>query len=145
MIHIFNKNKLAWRIRATFAGKLPPREHITPDIRCNNPGWGDESFNRIIEKLDFFIPTGHRLVLEGMEKYNFFIEAMQTIGKLEIDINAFYFCGKRPGEDMVDMFKIKNNTVLHEQKKYGAEWNNTPIAGWKPGVPAKPMCYITRL
>ena len=54
---------LSWRMRAIFSGKLPPHEYLTPDIRWSNPGWGDEIFNRQIESIEFFLPTGHRILL----------------------------------------------------------------------------------
>ena len=136
MIHLFNKQKLAWRIRVTFAGKLPPKEYISPDIRNNNPGWGDEIFNRTIEKLEFFIPTGHRLVMAGMEKYNFFVEAVQTMGKGKTDIAAFYFCGKLPGVDQVEMWRVGNGKIIRDERKpWGHEWGGGPTSGWKSGVP----------
>jgi hypothetical protein len=135
-----NKNKLAWRIRATFAGKLPPKEYITPDIKSNNPGWGDEIFNRTIEKLEFFIPTGHRLVMSGFEQYNFFVEAVQDLGgglrnNGKTKINAFYFCGKIFGQDIVEMWRIGEGTMIRDQKPWGHEWGGGPTSGWKPGLP----------
>lgn len=130
-----NKNKLAWRIRATFAGKLPPKEYITPDIRNNNPGWGDEVFNRIIEKLEFFIPTGHRLIMSGFEQYNFFVEAMQSFGKASLSIKAFWFCGKIPNTEIVEMWVIRNGKMLRFREPWGHEYVGGPTRGWKAGVP----------
>lgn len=133
MIHLLNKNKLAWRIRATFAGKLPPKEYITPDIRSNNPGWGDEIFNRTIEKLEFFVPTGHRLVMAGMEKYNFFIEAVQSMGKRKTDIAAFYFCSKLPNENTVELWRVGDSKIVRSREPWGREWCGGPTSGWKHG------------
>lgn len=133
MLHLLNKNKLAWRIRATFAGKLPPKEYITPDIRSNNPGWGDEVFNRTIEKLEFFIPTGHRLIMSGMEKYNFFIEAVQSFGSNALVIDAMWFCGKLPKRDVVDLWIIRNGKMVHLRELWGREYNGGPTRGWKLG------------
>ena len=135
MIHLFNKNNLAWRIRAIFAGKLPPKEYITPDIRCNNPGWGDEIFNRVIERLEFFIPTGHRLVMAGFEQYNFFVEAVQSMGKRKTDIAAFYFCGKMPGKNIVEMWRVGDKKIVRDQAPWGYEWGGGPTSGWKQGIP----------
>lgn len=139
MIHILNRNKLAWRIRATFAEKLPPKEYTTPDIRSNNPGWGDEVFNRIIEKLEFFIPTGHRLVMSGFEQYNFFVEAMQDLGvgsrkKDKTSISAFYFCGKFPCQNIVELWRIGDRKIERSQEVWGHEWGGGPTRGWKQGV-----------
>lgn len=135
MIHLLNKNKLAWRIRATFAGKLPPKEYITPDIRRSNPGWGDEIFNRVIEKLEFFLPTGHRLVMSGMEHYNFFVEAVQVMSGGKTGIQAFYFCGKLPGRNIVELWRVGDGQIVRDQKPMGCEWGGGPTSGWKPGFP----------
>lgn len=134
MIPAIPKIKAAWRIRVTFAGKLQPREYITPDIRHNNPGWGDEVFNRAIEKLEFFLPTGHRLVMSGMEQYNFFVEAAQsTKSRAGAQIKAFWFCGKLPGKDIVEMWRVGNGKVVRDRKPWGREWGGGPTRGWKPG------------
>ena len=145
MIPVIPKHKTAWRIRATFAGKLLPKEYITPDIRHNNPGWGDEIFNRTIEKLEFFLPTGHRLVMSGMEQYNFFVEAVQSIkGMGSVKIKAFWFCGKLPGKDIVEMWRVGNGKVIRDRKPWGREWGGGPTRGWKAGSSGKPVSMITK-
>jgi hypothetical protein len=143
------KLNMAWRIKITFAGKLPPKQYITPDIRRKNPGWGDEIFNRTIESLELYLPTGHRLMIAGMEQYNFFVEAVQSPGaKSEVIIKAFYFCGKIPGSDLVETWKIiiptqiEKGIVKREQKRWGHEWGNGPTSGWKPGVKGKLISAI---
>lgn len=136
MIQIINKNKLAWRIRATFAGKLPPKEYVTPDIRHTDPGWGSEIFSRPIEQLEFFLPTGHRIILAGMEQYNFFVEAAQSPGKRSsAQIEAFWLCGKLPNCDAVEMWRVGNGKVIRQRKPWGLEWGGGPTRGWKPGMP----------
>lgn len=142
MIQLLNKNRLAWRIRATFAGKLPPKEYLTPDIRNTNPEWGDEIFNRAIEKIEFFLPTGHRLILSGMEKYNFFVEAIQAMGRGRTDINAFYFCGKLPDREIVEFWKISNGQIVRDRAPYGREYMGTPTGGWKKGVPGRVISML---
>lgn len=139
MIYLLNKSKLAWRIRATFAGKLPPKEYITPDIRSNNPGWGDEIFNRVIEKLEFFIPTGHELIMSGFEQYNFFIEALQVFGKAPELIQAIWFCGKTPKSDDVIIWIIRDKKMLQFKERWGHEYNGGPTSGWKIGVRSIPI------
>jgi len=145
MIPVIPKHKMAWRIRVTFSGKLPPKEYITPDIRHNDPGWASEIFSRPIEMLEFFLPTGHRLVLGGMERYNFFIEAVQSIktrGKARI--KAFWFCGKLPGKDVVEMWRVGDGKVIRDRKPWGKEWGGGPTRGWKPGLTGnKPVSVLT--
>jgi hypothetical protein len=132
---VIPKYQMAWRIRATFAGKLPPKEYVTPDIRRRNPGWGDEVFNRTIETLEFFLPTGHRIFLSGMEQYNFFVEAVQsTRARGKAEIRAFWFCGKLPDRNVVEMWRVGYGKVIHDRKPWGREWGGGPTRGWKPGL-----------
>lgn len=135
MILIVPKHPLAWRIRAVFAGSLPPREYLTPNVWIKNPGWGDEIFNRVIEKIEFYLPTGHVIVLTGMERYNFFVEAMQskrTRGGAEI--NAFWLCGKLPGQALVEMWRVGKGGAARSRRPYGREWGGGPSRGWKQGA-----------
>lgn len=129
---LIQSNPFAWRIRARFAGGLSPREYITPDIRRHNPGWGDEVFNRQIESLEFYLPTGHRILLAGMEQYNFFVEASQSLSG-KTDIAAFWFCGKVPCLPIVEMWRVGNGKVVRNRIPWGKEWGGGPTSGWRPG------------
>lgn len=143
MIPVIPKHKMAWRIQATFAGKLPPKEYITPDIRYTDPGWASEVFNRPIEKLEFFLPISHTIVLSGMEKYNFFVEAVQsTRSKGRAEIKAFWFCGKLPGENVVEMWRVGNGIAVRDCKPWGREWGGGPTKGWKQGIRGNPISSI---
>lgn len=128
------KHQMAWRIRAVFAGKLPPKEYVTPDIRRSDPGWGDEVFNRQIEFIEFFLPTGHKLILSGFEKYNFFVEATQSMSGGGAKIKAFWFCGKLPAKDTVEVWRIGDGKVIRDREPWGREWGGTATRGWKLGL-----------
>lgn len=146
-MHILNKSKMAWRIEVTFEGKQLPKKYITPDIRNTDPGWGSELFKRKIERLEFHLPTGNRILLEGMERYNFFLEAVKNIGGGSCDkaqIKAFYFCGKIPGIDAVDVWRIdiKKQRIQLARKSENKVWNNKPARGWKQGLSGKPVSKI---
>ena len=145
MIPVRPKHKMAWRIRVTFTGKLNPRTYITPDIRRHNPGWADEIFNRTIESIELFLPTGHKLVMSGMEQYNFFVEASQSIkGNGGVKIKAFWFCGKLPGKDIVEMWRVGDGKVIRDRKPWGHEWGGGPTRGWKAGSSGKPVAMIRK-
>jgi len=153
-----------WRIRATFAGNLPPRQYLTPDIRHNNPGWDSEVFNRQIEQIELFLPTGHKVLLSGMEAYNFFIEATQQFSRRsQARIEAFWLCGLLPSRrppianspspiacpcpspGVVDMWRIGAGKVVRQTKPFGREWGGTAIRGWKLGlVGSAPVSCIVR-
>ena len=134
---------------------MPPRRYLTPDVRFTNPGWDSEDFNRRIEQLEFFLPTGHKIVLAGMEAYNFFIEATQRFSrKGGARIEAFWLCGKIPSPATseirhptsdIEMWRIGNGQVVHQRKPWGQEWGGTATRGWKPGlVGAAPISAIVR-
>lgn len=142
---ISKKSRLAWRIYVRFAEKLPPHEYVTRDIRRHNPGWGDEMFNRTIESLAFYLPTGHRIVLAGMEQYNFFVEAVQSIKSRDgAKIQAFWFCGKLPGKNMVEMWRVQQGKVTRDQRQWGKEWGGGPTRGWKKGHKGKAISVIEK-
>ncbi len=146
MIINTQKNNLAWRIRVIFAGKLPFKEYITPDIRKNDPGWASEVFNRPIEQMEFFLPTGHKIVMSGMEQYNFFIEAVQSTGSRgRAEIKAFWLCGKMPCADVVVMWRIGDSKVVRDRKPWGQEWGGGPTRGWKQGVSNNPESNIVKV
>lgn len=132
-------NPLAWRIRARFAGGLPPREYITPDIRYFNPGWGDEIFNRQIESLELFLPTGHRIVLAGMEQFNFFVECSQSLAGGRSHIAAVFLCGKIPCTGLVDLWRVSDGKVIRNRVPWGKEWGGSSTRGWKPGCVGGPI------
>jgi hypothetical protein len=125
---------LAWRIRVRFADNRAPREYVTADIRRENPGWDSEAFNRQIESLEVFLPTGHAIVMAGMEAYNFFVEATQDMGgKGGAKIEAFWFCGKIPKVPVTELWSVRQGRVVHDRKPYGQEWGGTATRGWKLG------------
>lgn len=151
--HSSRLTRLAWRLRATFAGKLPPHSYLTPDVRFTNPGWDSEVFNRHIEQIEFFLPTGHKITLAGMEAYNFFVEATQAFSRHGgARIEAFWLCGKLPAPhpspftlhpSPVKMWRIGQGKVIRQQKPWGQEWGGGPTRGWKLGlVGATPISRI---
>lgn len=135
MIPVVPTQQLAWRIRARFSGDLPPKEYLTPNIWMKNPGWGGEVFNRVIERLEFFLPTGHRIIMAGMEQYNFFVEAVQsTRSRSGAEIQAFWLLGKLPGKYLVEMWRVGDSKVIRNQSRWGREWGGGPTRGWKRGL-----------
>lgn len=135
---------MAWRMRVTFDDGPWAKEYLSPDIRANDPGWASEIFSHRIEKLEFFLPTGHVLVLSGMERYNFFIEAAQSFGLASPKLEAMYFCGKLPRSNIVETWRITMGKVLHQRLLFGREYGGGPTRGWKDGaVGSKPVSQIT--
>lgn len=131
-------NRLAWRLRARFAGNRPPREYISRDVRSTDPGWGGEMFARPIERLEFHLPTGHVIALAGMRRYNFFAEAVQNLSGGRTDIQAFWLCGQPP-TGPVEMWRIARGEITRRRKPFGREWGGTAIRGWKAGAATAPL------
>jgi hypothetical protein len=129
---------LAWRLQAFFAGGLPPYSYLSPDIRRADPGWGGELFNRQIESLELHLPTGHKIVLGGMEQYNFFVEAIQGPGCLSPKIKAFWLAGKPPESNIVELWRISGGKVVRTRKIWGREWCGGPTSGWRSGSIGSP-------
>lgn len=125
---------LAWRLRARFAGNRPPREYISRDVRHADPGWGGEVFARPIRRLEFFLPTGHVIVLAGMRRYNFFAEAVQNLSGGRTHVAACWLCGHLPDRDLVEMWRITKGKIIRQRKPFGREWGGTAIRGWKAGA-----------
>ncbi len=139
---------LAWRLRARFAGGLGAREYVTPDVRRTDPGWGSEMFNRQIESLEFFLPTGHRIVLSGMEAYNFFVEATQSMSRRDransgAKLQAVWICGKLPELPVVEMWRVGQGQVTRQRRSWGAEWGGSATRGWKMGIAG--AAFVSRL
>lgn len=141
---VVRRFSMAWRIRVTFAGQLPPRQYVSPDIRHTDPGWGDEAFNRQLESLEFFLPTGHRVVLSGMEEYNFFVEASAQLSGGGNRIEALWLCGKLQHQPIVEMWRIGQGKVVRLRRPWGKEWGGAATRGWKPGaIGSAPASIIT--
>jgi len=120
----------AWRLRATFNNGSV---YTSPDVRRSDPGWGGERFIRPIRRLEFFLPTGHCVRLQGFEAYNFFVEASQALGGGPARIEAFFLCGRAGGR--VVTYRVSEGRVEKQTHPDGQEWGGQPSSGWKPGVP----------
>lgn len=126
---------MPWRIRVTFSTHLTPREWVSPDIRTERPGWGDQVFPFLIESIQIHLDQEQRLVLAGMERYNFFVEGISVLGSGRVIPQAFHLLGKLPRQETVSKWAIFPEARLcHEYKPWGQEYHGTPTSGWKPGA-----------
>lgn len=132
----------AWRMRIKLAGNLPVKEVLTGDLRFQNPGWGDEIFKSAIASMEFFLPTGHKIVMCGMDSYNFFVEATQDMSRSGAKIQAFWFLGRIPDSNIVEMWRVGDGQVTRQRKIFGQEWGGTATRGWKLGVPGNAISAI---
>jgi hypothetical protein len=138
------KQNNTWSVRAVFepgrAGLA--REYLSRDVRFHDPSWGSEVFSRRIESIEFFLPTGHRILMRGMERYNFFVECSQSLGGGNGAIEAFWLCGLIPGTNQVEMWRVGNGRVLRKREAFGREWGGGPTSGWKQGLPGRLLSRI---
>jgi len=126
---------MPWQIHVTFSTRLTPREWISPDIRTERPGWGDQVFPFPIEAVKIDLDQEQRLVLAGMELYNFFVEGVSVLGSGRVIPQAFHLLGKLPKQETVSKWTVFPGARLcHEYKPWGQEYHGTPTLGWKPGA-----------
>ena len=125
--------QMGWRLEIRFRNNSGAKYYLSGDVRFSNPGWGDERFSSSIEHLKFHLPTGHSIVLSGMEAYNFFVEASCSLGGAE-RIDGFWICGKKPGSEEVELWGVSQGRVTRQLSTYGHEWRGGPVAGWRKGL-----------
>lgn len=138
----------AWRMRIKFDTKLPPHELFTKDIRFHNPQWSDaETFKAPIESMEFFLPIKWKIVLSGMELYNFHIEVLGDLsGRGTARIESFCFYGKFPRVNTVKTWNVGKGKVITDDVEFGREYNGTAATGWRDGVPSKhPISTLLRI
>jgi hypothetical protein len=125
-----------WRIKLTLEGNFV---HELGDVRSGKPGWAECQPSGIL-KVEFpFVGkvngknTPLRLILSGMEEYNFFVEAMRPIGSGNTNIKGMWFLGKVPKENRVIGFVV-GDTCKKVNAFVGQEYHGTRTAGWKKGI-----------
>ena len=128
----------AWKIEARFADGFGTNEYLSPDVRLADPGWGSEIFNRKIRSLAFYLPIGRKIFLAGMEMYNFFVEASQSLSGRAQRIEAFWILGKHPNSPVVEEWRIGQGKITMERGIFGREWGGAPTSGWKSGLVIDP-------
>jgi hypothetical protein len=134
-----------FKLQVRFGDKKHPQTYLSPDVRTQFPGWGDEQFNRPIEEVIFFLPGNRFIVMSGMEKYNFFVECVKGMSRDSVKIEAIYLLGKVPHVNKVLMWKIDKSYVNFKEVPFGKEYNEGPTRGWKGGMKGKPNTQIVRV
>lgn len=137
-----------WKIKLYLQNGLT---HILNDVRSGRPGWAECSPGGIT-KLEFsFLGTINgkqiplMIVLSGMEKYNFFVEAIQGVGTNVINIKGIWFLGKKFNDDKIEGFVI-GDSIRKINSFEGKEYNGFGTVGWKEGISQeKSFAMITRL
>jgi len=124
----------AWKLEAKFADGYGAKEFLSPDVRFFDPGWGGEVFKRGIESLTFHLPIGMKIYMEGMEAYNFFVEASRGLAGGSIKIDAFWLLGKLPLSQVTEIWRISDGKVIRQRGMFGKEWGGGPTRGWKKGI-----------
>ena len=125
-----------WKIKLFLEGGLT---HELGDVRIK-PGWGDCQASRI-ERVEFPFTAkegNFRLILAGMEKYNFFVEAMKNVMGGKSTIKGLWFMGQIPGTNQVTGFVIKD-TIFKLNSVKGKEYSGTVTSGWKAGFIGNPI------
>ena len=134
-----------WHIKLVLEGNLT---HELGDVRSGKPGWA-ECQPSGIKRLEFpFIGKVNgknvplTILLEGMEEYNFFVEAMRAIGSGNTKIKGLWFLGKIPGKNRIVGFVV-SDTCKTVNASIGKEYNGLSTVGWKKGIIGeKVICKI---
>jgi len=111
--------------------------YISPDIREKDPGWASEAEGKKvgIEQMSIALPNDQTLILKGYEKYNFFVEASQSLNKQgAAKIEAFYFCGAYRGHVIVWKIDYRTKQIIKDMKKEGHEYGDGATRGWRMGL-----------
>ena len=108
----------------------------SPDIRSRNPGWAseDRAIPGGIKRLQVLLPSSKSLILEGYERYNFFVEASQHFRSDKAQIKAFFFCGSWHGYVVVYRIDIVTGQITKRLAQDGQEYYGTATRGWKQGL-----------
>jgi len=129
----------AWCFEARFVGGS---RYLSLDVRDTDPGWGNEHFLRPIERLAFFLPTGHAVVMSGYDQYNFFVEATERLSGKNCRLDAVWVCGA--AGNRVRMYRIGQGRVVVQEKPLGREWGGGPTRGWKKGERGRLRAAVVR-
>ncbi|MFA5394414.1 MAG: hypothetical protein WC346_00160 [Methanogenium sp.] len=136
-----------WRIQLALKGGVT---HTLRDVRTNNPGWAD--FNPVaITGMKFaFLGRDEKgkdlpylLEMSGMESYNFFVEAVKSIGNGKVTIKALWFLGLVPNTNTVTGWVLKDSIMQISTVK-GREYKGIATVGWKSGFVNNPPVSIVR-
>lgn len=124
-------------------------EWESPNIFSNDPGWvsdENESLGGIVQ-IKIPVTKDKAIILQGFEKYNFFVEALQNIsGGGKASIESFYFCGGFKGR--VLMYKVipKTRQIVKLRAVDGKEYGGSPTSGWREGLfgeqPKEGICSV---
>jgi len=106
-------------------------KYLSEDIRYYDPMWKSSSFDGI-QSLMFHIPGGKKIVLSGMEQYNFFIEVLQSIGGDVTKKAAVYLLGKY--DNQVYGYACGGGNATKIESQFGQEYFGTVSNGWKQGL-----------
>lgn len=127
-----------WKIKLSLISGL---SHELNDVRSNSPGWA-ECQPPSIEKLTFSfqgkdpksgLNHSYELILAGMERYNFFVEASRSILGGKTKIQGLWFLGKIPNTNKITGFVLKES-VIQINAIDGKEYSGVATVGWKQGV-----------
>jgi hypothetical protein len=135
-----------WKIKITLEGNLT---HELGDVRSGRPGWAECNPSKITKMVFPFIgkidgkDIPLELILSGMEKYNFFVEAMRGVGKNATMVKGLWFLGKIPFEDKVVGFVVKDSCKI-VNAVYGKEYNGFSTVGWKTGTVGDKVVSVMR-
>ena len=137
-----------WKIRLMLEGGL---SHTLNDVRLGKPGWAECQPSKI-EYLTFAFTgkdeitgkdSSYKIILSGMDEYNFFVEATRGVLGGKTTIKGLWFLGKILSTNRVVGFVLKDS-ILKVNTENGKEYSGFATVGWKSGVSGKIIAEIRR-
>lgn len=111
-------------------------EWKSPNIFEKDPGWASEENGTLggIRQIKIPVNADKSIILEGFEKYNFFVEVVQNLNGGRSTIESFFFCGAIKGKVLSYQFKPKTREIVKRISKEGEEYAGTATRGWRKGI-----------
>ncbi len=121
----------------------------SPNIFEKDPGWASEENGTLGDIHEMCIPISKEkaIILQGFEKYNFFVEALQNLnGGGKAKIQSFYFCGAFQGKVLSYQINPVTKQIIKRVSKEGEEYVGSATRGWRKGIlghkPKEGVCSI---
>ena len=109
-----------------------------------NPNWS-KAPDKLIKSMEVIQSSGDSIILKGYEFYNFFIEAVASIGqegniKGDTKLTYIFALGKKGNQ--ITSFRIslgdyhghKEDDITLRKLIEGQEYYGKPSSGWKKGI-----------
>lgn len=121
----------------------------SPNIFDKDPGWASmiSEVSKGIHGMIIPIAKDKVIIMQGFEKYNFFVEVLQNLnGSGKTKIQAFYFCAAYQGKVLSYQINPLLKKITKRINKEGEEYAGSATRGWGQGIigikPKEGICQL---